>query len=330
MEYRKLGNTDIEISAIAFGAWAIGGWMWGGNEKKDSLRALDASLDVGIDTIDTAPIYGMGHSESIVGEALEGKRQQVKILTKYGLRWDTKEGQFYFDSKMNDGTPVKIHKFAGKENVIKECEESLKRLKTDYIDLYQIHWYDPTTPVHETMEAVAKLKKDGKILAAGVCNYTAEWVSEADETIEIVSNQVPYSMVKRDIEADVVPQSLEKNKAILAYSPLQRGLLTGKITTDYHFEEGDHRPSTPYFKKDNLLKTNKFLDEIKSIADDKGITLAQLVLRWTLDQPGITCALAGARNEKQVKENAVAGEVKITEEEMKFINEKLDALELEV
>ncbi len=330
MEYRKLGNTDIEISAIAFGAWAIGGWMWGGNEKKDSLRALDASLDVGITTIDTAPIYGMGHSESIVGEALEGKRQQVKILTKYGLRWDTKEGQFYFDSKMNDGTPVKIHKFAGKENVIKECEESLKRLKTDYIDLYQIHWHDPTTPINETMEAVAQLKKDGKILAAGVCNYTAALVEEADQTLEIVSNQVPYSMVKRDIEADVVPQSLEKNKAILAYSPLQRGLLTGKITTDYHFEEGDHRPSTPYFKKENLLKTNQFLEEIKSIADDKDITLAQLVLRWTLDQPGITCALAGARNEKQVKENAVAGEVKITEEEMKFVNEKLDALELEV
>jgi len=330
MEYRKLGNTDIEISVIAFGAWAIGGWMWGGNEKKDSIRALDASLDVGIDTIDTAAVYGMGHSESIVGEALAGKRQQVKILTKFGLRWDTTHGQFYFDSEMNDGTPVKIHKYAGKDSVIKECEDSLKRLRTDYIDLYQIHWHDPVTPIHETMEAVAKLKKDGKILAAGVCNYTAALVEEADESIEIVSNQVPYSMVKRDIESDVVPQSLEKNKAILAYSPLQRGLLTGKITPDYQFAKGDHRPNTAYFKAGNLEKTNQFLQEIKHIADDKNITLAQLVLRWTLDQPGITCALAGARNEKQVKENAVAGEVKITEDEMQFINEKLAALELEV
>lgn len=330
MEYRKLGNTDIEISAVTFGAWAIGGWMWGGNEKKDSIKALHACFDTGITTIDTAPIYGMGASEEIVGEALEGKRQEVKILTKYGMRWDDKNGEFFFESEMNDGTPVKIYKYAAKESVIKECENSLRRLRTDYIDLYQIHWHDATTPIAETMEAVAQLKKEGKILAAGVCNYTAEWVTEADETLEIVSNQVPYSMVKRDIEADVVPQALEKNKAILAYSPLQRGLLTGKITPDYQFGEGDHRPGTAFFKEGNLVKTNAFLDKIKPIADDKGITLAQLVIRWTLDQPGITCALVGARNEKQVKENAIAGEVSISAEEMQLINTELAALQLDL
>ncbi|UZR94252.1 aldo/keto reductase [Chondrinema litorale] len=330
MEYRKIGNTDIEISAIAFGAWAIGGWMWGGNDKKDSIAAINQSLDLGITTIDTAPIYGMGTSEDIVGEALEGKRDKVKILTKYGMRWDDNKGDFAFDSQMNDGTPVKIYKYAGKESVIKECEDSLKRLKTDYIDLYQIHWNDSTTPIHETMEAVAKLKQDGKILAAGVCNYTAKWVAEADEVLEIVSNQVPYSMVLRDIEKEVVPQVLEKNKSILAYSPLQRGLLTGKITPGYKFGEGDHRAGSSYFKDENVVKVNAFLDKIKPIADDKGLTLAQLVIRWTIDQPGVTCALVGARNEKQVKENAAAAEASISEEEMNIINTELAALKLDV
>ena len=302
--------------------------MWGGNDKKDSIAAIRHALDVGITTFDTAPIYGMGDSEKIVGEALEGKRDQVKILTKYGMRWDDNKGDFAFDSEKNDGTPVKIYKYAGKESVIKECEDSLKRLKTDYIDLYQIHWNDKTTPIHETMEAVVKLKKEGKILAAGVCNYTADWVSEADEVLEIVSNQVPYSMVLRDIEKEVVPQALDKNKSVIAYSPLQRGLLTGKITPGYSFEKGDHRAKNSFFKDENVVKVNAFLEKVKPIANDKNISLAQLVIRWTLDQPGVSCALVGARNEKQVKENAVAGDISISEEEMQLINSELAGLKL--
>jgi len=328
MEYRKLGNTDVEITPIAFGAWAIGGWMWGGADRKQAIEAMQKSFDLGITTFDTAPVYGFGVSEYLVGEALLGKRDKVQILTKYGLRWDTTKGKHHFDSEDNEGNPVAIHKYAGKENVIKECEESLYRLRTDYIDLYQIHWPDPTTPIEETMEAIEILLKDGKIRAAGVCNYSAEQVAVADKVVLIASNQVPYSMVNRGVEEDAVPYAIEHNQGILAYSPLQRGLLTGKITEDYEFEEGDHRAKQPHFKKENVAKVNQFLNEIKPIAEEKDATLAQLVIAWTVQQPGITCALVGARNAKQAGENAKAAEIQLTNEEITTINDKLDNLEL--
>jgi aryl-alcohol dehydrogenase-like predicted oxidoreductase len=330
MEYRKLGNTDIEISTIAFGAWAIGGWMWGGADRKDAIEAMEKSFDLGITSFDTAPAYGFGVSESLVGEASQGKRDKVQILTKYGLRWDTTKGKHHFDSEDNEGNPIAIHKYAAKENVIKECEESLWRLRTDYIDLYQIHWPDPTTPIEETMEAIEILLKEGKIRAAGVCNYSAEQVATASKVVPIVSNQVPYSMVNRGIEKEVVPHAINNNQAILAYSPLQRGLLTGKITQHYEFESGDHRANMPHFKKENVAKVNLFLDEIKPIADGKGATLAQLVIAWTLQQPGITCALVGARNAKQTEENAKAASIQLSDEEIQTINDKLDNLKLEL
>src|SRR5690606_4106394 len=154
-----------------------------------------------------------------------------------GLNWKTDEGDFFFDTRSNDGKPIKMYKFSGKESVMRECEDSLRRLKTDYIDLYQVHWYDKTTPIEETMSAIVKLLEQGKIRAAGVCNYTAEWVEEALKTVNIVSNQVPYSMINRKIEKDVVPQALEKGMSIIPYSPLQRGLLTGKIRPGHVFND---------------------------------------------------------------------------------------------
>lgn len=330
MEYRELGTSGVKITEITFGAWAIGGWMWGGADKKDAIAAIHKSLDLGITSIDTAPVYGFGTSEEIVGEALSGNRHEVQILTKFGLRWDTKEGEFYFDSKDNSGNDVKIHKFAGKKSIVQECEDSLRRLRTDYIDLYQIHWPDKTTPIEESMEAVYQLMKEGKVRAAGVCNYSAEQMKVANDAIPLSSNQVPYSMVLRDIEADVVPYALENNIGILAYSPLQRGLLTGKITKDYNFEEGDHRPNTAHFKPENLDLTNEFLNKIKPIADDKGASLAQLVINWTIQQPGITSALVGARNAKQVEENAKSLNFKLLKSEIEEINNHLNDLKLNI
>ena len=156
MEYRKLGNSDLNISVVTFGAWAAGGWMWGGTDRSEAVNAIRTAFDSGITSIDTAPAYGQGRSEEIVGEAIKTlPRDKVQILTKYGLRWDTDKGEFYFKSVDNNGKPINLHKYASKESIIKECEESLRRLGTDYIDLYQIHWADPTTPIQETMEAVA-------------------------------------------------------------------------------------------------------------------------------------------------------------------------------
>src|SRR6056297_963487 len=222
MKYRKIADTNLEFSEITVGTWATGGWMWGGSDKKDAIKAIKASYDLGITSIDTAPIYGQGKSEEIVGEAIKDiPRDKVQILTKYGMRWDLKKGDFAFKSKDNNGNDIDIYKYAGKESIIKECEDSLRRLGTDYIDLYQIHWPDTTTPVQESMEAVEKLIKDGKVRYAGVCNYDAAQLEEALNYIDVISDQVPYSMLKRDIEQDVVPYVLDNNKSILAYSPLE-------------------------------------------------------------------------------------------------------------
>ena len=331
MEYRQLAGTDLQLPVITFGAWAAGGWMWGRTERSDAVKAIRDSYNVGVTAIDTAPVYGQGTSEEIVGEALKDiPRSKVQILTKFGMRWDlaAPKGDFAFKSKDNDGNDINLYRYAGKDSIIRECEQSLRRLRTDYIDLYQIHWPDTTTPIQESMEAVTMLIKQGKVRYAGVCNYNVSQMKEAERHVSLASNQVPYSMVKRDIEKEVVPHCVASNKSILAYSPLERGLLTGKMNPGYSFQEGDHRANLYFFKDENIRRTNEFLKNIEPLAEEKNITLAQLVLRWTVDMPGITIALAGARNSEQAVANAKAGDVKITDEEMKVINSHLDSLVL--
>ena len=331
MEYRKLAGTDLELPVITFGAWAAGGWMWGRTERSEAVKAIRDSFDVGVTAVDTAPVYGQGVSEEIVGEALKDiPRSKVQILTKFGMRWDlaSRKGDFAFKSKNNDGQDIDIYRYAGKGSIIKECEASLRRLRTDYIDLYQIHWPDTTTPIAESMEAVATLIKQGKVRYAGVCNYNVAQMKEAELYLPLVSNQVPYSMVKRDIEKEVVAHCIANNKSILAYSPLERGLLTGKMGPGYLFQEGDHRAKLYFFTDENIRRTNDFLKKIKPLAQEKNITLAQLVLRWTINKPGITIALAGARNSEQALANAKAGDVNLTQQEMDMINSHLEALEL--
>lgn len=329
MEFRQLGNTDLKVSAITFGAWAIGGWMWGGAERKDALEAILASYDQGMTSIDTAPIYGQGLSEEIVGEALRSlPRDKVQILTKFGMRWDEKKGDLAFSSVDNAGRPIDIYKYAGKDSIVKECEDSLRRLGTDYIDLYQIHWPDSTTPVAETMEAMAKLLRQGKIRAAGVSNYSAALMAEAENTLSLASNQVPYSMVERSIEEELVPYCLKHNKAIIAYSPLQRGLLTGKIKPDHVFAPGDHRPGTVFFQPENIRRIDNFLARLQPLAQSRNAEISQLVLRWTIEQPGITIALAGARDKKQAIQNAKAADLELTTDDIAFIDGELKKLKL--
>jgi aryl-alcohol dehydrogenase-like predicted oxidoreductase len=330
MEFRQLGQTELKLSAVTFGAWAIGGWMWGGSVKKDALEAIKASYDAGVTTIDTAPVYGQGYSEELVGEAIKGiNRDKVQILTKFGMRWDLAKGELATKSEDNAGNPIDIYRYAGKESVMEECEASLKRLGTDYIDLYQIHWADKTTPIEETMDALNTLLQQGKIRAAGVCNYNKAQMEEAEKTINLASNQVPYSMVERSIESELVPYCLLNQKSIIAYSPLQRGILTGKIKPGHQFAVGDHRPQTKFYKHENMIRINHLLDTLTPLAKEKDVSLSQLVIRWTVDQPGIAVALVGARDASQAIQNAEAINVKLSEEELSFINKQIAKLELE-
>lgn len=321
MEYKHLGESSVKVTPLAFGAWAVGGWMWGGAEETTATRAIRASYDLGMTTIDTAPVYGFGRSEELVARALEGvPRDKYQILTKFGLNWETPQGEFYFDTVDNSGKPLKIYRFSSRGRVKKELEDSLRRLRTDYVDLLQIHWSDSTTPVSETMEAMAELLKEGKIRAAGVCNYSAQLVEEALKTVKLVSNQVPYSMINRGIEADVIPQAVAKNMSILPYSPLQRGLLTGKIKRDHKFNSGDTREGNKFYSPENIDRANLLLQKIKPIADGHNATLGQLVLNWTSRQPAMDCVLAGARDENQVKDNIRALDFKLSDAELAEIN----------
>ena len=259
MEYRTLAHTDLTLSAITFGSRAAGGWMWGKSNRDEAVKAIKAAYDGGVTSIDTAPIYGQGESERIVGEAIRGiPRDQVQILTKFGMRWDLPQGEFAFKSKDNQDNPIDIYKYAGKESVIKECEDSLRRLGTDYIDLYQIHWPDATTPLSETFEAVERLIEQGKVRYAGVCNYDAALLEDAAKLIDLVSDQIPYSMVNRGMDRDIIPYCIRNEKSVIAYSPLERGLLTGKMQPGYRFAEGDHRKENPFFTDESIKRPNDF------------------------------------------------------------------------
>ncbi|MCW3466184.1 aldo/keto reductase [Chitinophaga nivalis] len=328
MEYRKLGNTNLELSAITYGAFAIGGNMWGGNEQKDSIASVKASIDNGVTTLDTAPFYGFGLSEAMIGEAIKTyDRTKIQLLTKFGLVWDGSnqgKGEFFFDAE-EDGKKIPVYKYASKASIVKEVEESLQRLQTDYIDLLQIHWPDSTTPIADTMEALEQLIQQGKIRAAGVSNYSVDQLTTVRNTVNIASNQMGYSMLNRDIEKDLVPYALKNDVGIIVYSPMERGLLTGKYFKDDKLKANDHRNG--YFQQFDLTKVKTFLDTIAPIAAAKNATLSQLVLRWTSLQPAITVVLAGARNAAQAIDNAKAMDIQLTTEEMSFINNALTKIQ---
>jgi len=329
MELRTLGRSDVKVTPMAFGAWAIGGWMWGGAEEREAIDAIRAAFNAGITTIDTAPVYGFGKSEELVGRAMEGiPRDKYQILTKFGMNWENEQGEYFFDSVDNDGKPFKMYKLASKEKVMKECEDCLRRLKTDYIDLFQIHWPDNSTPISETFEAVQRLIEQGKVRAAGVCNYSVEQVDEAIKTVVLASNQVPYSLINRDIEKNVLPQAIDKGMSIIPYSPLQRGLLTGKIKPGHKFGEGDTREGNRFYTDENIRRTNSLLEEIRPIAEGYNATLAQVIINWTINQPGIGTVLVGARNAQQVKDNVGALNFTLSTEDVRLITEAADRFSL--
>ncbi|MHB0997848.1 MAG: aldo/keto reductase [Armatimonadota bacterium] len=320
MIFRTLGQSDIKASVIGLGTWAIGGWAWGGTAKNESEKAIHAAIDAGINLIDTAPAYGLGLSEEIVGNAIEGKRDKVILATKCGLVWHTDKGQFFFNE---GGFPV--HRYLGPESIRYEVEESLRRLRTDYIDLYQTHWQDPSTPIEDTMAALLELKDEGKIKTIGVSNATTADIDRYMGVGSVDSAQELFSMLDRKIEDKLVPYCINNGISILAYSPLALGLLTGKIDPDRVFPSDDFRSGNPRFSAESRLKVAAMMDEIRPVAEARGLTIAQLVIAWTIAQPGITFALCGARNPAQAIENAGAGDVTLSAEELAIINDAISS-----
>jgi len=311
---RPIGASGIEASAIGLGTWAIGGWMWGGTDEAASIEAIRTSLDEGITLIDTAPAYGQGLAEEIVGRAIAGRRDEVVLATKCGLVWHTQQGNHFFDL---DSGPV--HRYLGAASIIHEVEESLRRLVTDYIDHYITHWQDPTTPIDETLEALEKLKSQGKIRSIGASNTTPEDVAAYLRAGQLDAVQEEYSMVKRDIETTHLPLCRDNGVAVLSYSSLALGLLSGRMGPARTFSGDDLRKDNPLFSQENRQRVEQLMQEIDPIAEAKGATRAQIVIAWTLQQPGITFSLCGARNAGQARENAAAGRIRLTQDEVEAI-----------
>lgn len=327
MDYRKLGDSDLEVSRIILGTWALGGWMWGGTAKNAPVEAIHAALDHGINAIDTAPVYGFGLSEELVGKAIRGRRDGLILATKFGLRWDLDQGEFYFKSRDLDGNDLTVYRNARKESVIEECERSLQRLGVDVIDLYQCHWPDSTTPEEETMEALLSLRDAGKIRAFGVSNWNVAQMERGAKTARITSLQPPYSLLKREIEADILPYCRRKNIGVLVYSPMYRGLLTGKFTPGHPFPETDARANDPWFQDEKVERVNAVLQRVvKPIADRHDATLAQIAVAWCLSREGITAAIVGARTPEQAAQNAAAGDLRLAPEETETISAAFEAL----
>lgn len=288
METVTLANSDLTCSRIALGTWAIGGWMWGGNNEQDSLRTVQQAVEQGITAIDTAPVYGFGQSEDLVGRALKnaGLRDRVMLATKCALNW-------------NDDSPFRD---ASRERITREVEDSLQRLQTDVIDLYQIHWPDPTRPVEEAAETLADLKKQGKIRAAGVSNFDADQIRAFHDICPLSTVQPPYNLFERDMEKDLLPVLRELGLDTLTYGALCRGLLSGKMRENTHFEGDDLRNNDPKFQPPRYQQYLTAVEKLDELARERhGKRVLHLALRWLLDQPGVSIALWGARRPEQIE-----------------------------
>jgi methylglyoxal reductase len=331
VQQRALGRSGLVLPSVAFGAWAIGGWQWGGTDERAAVDAIRAGLDAGITAIDTAPIYGFGRSEEIVGRAIAGRRAQVQVLTKAGLRWDAEGGELAFDG-LDGGKPLRIFRNSRPASLRAEVDASLRRLGVETLDLLQIHWPDRTTPIADSMGALLDLKRAGKIRAIGVSNFTPELLEQAQKAlgdVPLASTQERFSLLARGIEKAVLPWARAHEVGLLAYSPLEQGLLTGTVGGARTFPKGDERARRGLFSAANRLRVNAALERsVQPIAEHLGATLAQVVIAWTIAQPGITCALVGARTPLQARENALGGELELTREQLDSIGHDFAEVEL--
>ncbi|MEJ5022381.1 aldo/keto reductase [Ochrobactrum vermis] len=316
----EIGRSGVKASAVGLGTWAIGGWMWGGTDEAQSIAAIQISLEAGVTLIDTAPAYGLGRSEEIVGKAIAGRRDKAVIATKCGLVWHTQKGNHFFDQ---NGKPV--HRYLGRDAIIHEVEESLRRLGTDYIDLYITHWQDPTTPIEETVAALEELKQAGKIRAVGASNVNRSELEQYIQLGALDAIQERFSMIDREIEKDLLPLTTANDVSTLSYSSLALGLLSGMIGPERVFSGDDQRKDNPRFSVANRQKVREFARAIQPVADQHDATVAQIVIAWTLAQPGVTFALCGARNPTQALDNAHAGELRLSVDDLMAIETAISA-----
>ena len=287
MEYVKVTGLNREVSRIGLGTWSIGGFMWGGTDEREALKTIRAALEHGISLIDTAPVYGLGRAEEIVGRALaqHGKREEVVIATKVGLEWCG-------DQVFRNSTRARI---------MKEIDDSLRHLQTDYIDIYQVHWPDPLVPIEETAAAMHQLHKQGKIRAIGVSNYSLEQINLFQQAAPLHTAQPPYNLFERDVERDVLPYCRNHGISTLTYGSLCRGLLSGKMKIGTEFQGDDVRKIDPKFQPPRYAQYLKAVERLDRFAQENyGKRVLDLAVRWTLDQPFVTVALWGARHPEQL------------------------------
>jgi aryl-alcohol dehydrogenase-like predicted oxidoreductase len=307
MEYAKVKGLNRKVSRIGLGTWAIGGFMWGGTDEREALETIRAALEHGISLIDTAPVYGFGRAEELVGRALAqyGKREEVIIATKVGLEW--RKDQVFRNST--------------RSRIMKEIDDSLRRLQTDYIDIYQVHWPDPLVPIEETAAAMHQLYKQGKIRAIGVSNYSLEQMNVFRHLAPLHTAQ-PYNLFERGVERDVLPYCRTHGVSTLTYGSLCRGLLSGKMKPDTTFSGDDVRKMDPKFQQPRYAQYLKAVERLDRFAQENyGKRVLELAVRWTLDQPFVTVALWGARHPKQLAPIADVGGWKLDLAALKAIDE---------
>ncbi len=316
MQTRQLGNSDLQITPIGIGAWAMGGgdwaFSWGHQEDKSSIEAIHTALDAGINWIDTAAIYGLGHSEEVVGKAITGRANRPYIFTKCGLVWNEKR---------------EISRSLRADSVRREVDASLSRLKIDAIDLYQIHWPDPEPEIEEGWQTLAQLQKDGKVRWIGVSNFNVEQMKRAQKIAPITSLQPPYNIVTSDIEKEVLPFCREQRIGVIVYSPMKSGLLSGKMTRERiaKLPPDDFRPRTISFKEPLLTRNLNLVQVLRGIGDHHGRTPGEVAIAWTLRDPVVTGAIVGMRSAEQARQIVRSAEFRLSSDEISQIEGYLKA-----
>ncbi|MFI5071428.1 MAG: aldo/keto reductase [Terriglobales bacterium] len=314
METRQLGNSDLKISILGIGAWAIGGSGWlgsmGPQDERDSIPAVHAALDRGLNWIDTAALYGLGHSEEVVARALKGRSPRPYIFTKCERVWDSK-GQV--------GASLKA------ASIRRECDDSLRRLQTDVIDLYQIHWPEPDEDIEEGWTELARLKEQGKVRYIGVSNFNVAQMKRAEAIAPITSLQPPYSIVTREIEKEILPYAKSHNIGVIVYSPMSAGLLTGSMTRERvaNFSSEDWRKNLPNFNEPLLSRNLRLVERLREIGKRHNRTPGEVAIAWTLDNPAVTGAIVGFRSPQQVGGIMGASEFRLSKSEMAEIDQAL-------
>ncbi len=312
MQYRQLGVTGLEVSTVGLGAWAIGGpgyaFGWGPQDDKDSLDTIYAALDAGINWIDTAPVYGLGHSEEIVGRALAERRAEPIISTKCGLVWEPGSS--------------KVRNELSARSVEAECEASLRRLKVETIDIYHIHWPIPEEQIEEAWEAIGRLIQAGKVRFGAVSNFSREQLERCGRIHPVSVLQPPYSMLERGIEQEVLPYCFEQKIGVWAYSPLQNGLLTGKVTPEWvaALPKSDWRQRSSQFRSPVLEANLELVEGLREVAAELNASPAQIAIAWVLHNPAIGAAIVGARKSQQISETAPASDIELPDKIMQRLS----------